>query len=244
MAIKNNLILLLTVMISSVLLAFINYIQGYQNIIIYMSDYNKLLSAEAILDRIFVNKDFDQNEHMEGNSVLHFISPYTFYLVSIFWGSISFIMIKKTYHQLVFSRVKLQRDALRIIRGPYILNVTLFVLIYVGSIFMFIFLNDVLEFDYPEQIIRQFLFFIIASTLISLGLSSIMFYLYLRFQETIALLIVFILISALFIMDLQLKNISLVFISKDSYFFGGMIVGIFLIILSHVLLRNLKYKIV
>lgn len=231
-------------MISSVLLAFINYIQGYQNIIIYMSDYNKLLSAEAILDRIFVNKDFDQNEHMEGNSVLHFISPYTFYLVSIFWGSISFIMIKKTYHQLVFSRVKLQRDALRIIRGPYILNVTLFVLIYVGSIFMFIFLNDVLEFDYPEQIIRQFLFFIIASTLISLGLSSIMFYLYLRFQETIALLIVFILISALFIMDLQLKNISLVFISKDSYFFGGMIVGIFLIILSHVLLRNLKYKIV
>lgn len=231
-------------MISSVLLAFINYIQGYQNIIIYMSDYNKLLSGEAILDRIFVNKDFDQNEHMEGNSVLHFISPYTFYLVSIFWGSISFFMIKKTYHQFVFSRVKLQRDALRIIRGPYILNVTLFVLIYVGSIFMFIFLNDVLEFDYPKQIIRQFLFFIIASTLISLGLSSIMFYLYLRFQETIALLIVFLLISALFIMDLQLKNISLVFISKDSYFFGGMIVGICLIILSHLLLRNLKYKIV
>ncbi|WP_057911518.1 hypothetical protein [Peribacillus muralis] len=243
MAIKNYPILLLTVLISSVSLAFINYIQGYQHIMIYMSDYNESLQAEAILDRIYVNKDFNQIEHMEGNSVLHFISPYTFFLASIFWGSISFLMVKKTYHPFVFSRVKLQREALRIIRGPYILHVTLFVFIYVASIITFVFVNGELEFDDPGSIIKQFLFFIFASTLISLGLSSIMFYLYLKFQETIALLIVFILISVLFIMDLQLKKISVVFISGDAYFVGGMIVGICLMILSHLLLRNLKYKI-
>lgn len=243
MAIKNYPILLLTVLISSVSLACINYIQGYQHIIIYMNDYNESLPAEAILDRIFVNKAFNQIEHMEGNSVLHFISPYTFYAASIFWGSISFLMIKKAYHPFVFSRINLQREALKIIRGRYILPVTLFVFIYVSSIFTFVFVHGALEFEYPASIIRQFLFFGIASILISLGLSSILFYHYLKFQETMALLTVFILISILFIIDLQLKTFSIVFISGDAYFVGGMIAGICLMILSHFLLRNLKYKI-
>lgn len=243
MAIKNRIVLSIIIILSAFLLGFINFMQGYKNIITYMNDFNVFLTKEAVFDRIFVNTDFVQLEYMEGNSVLHFISPFTCYMFAIFWGSFYYLILKKNYHQFIYSRINTKQEALKILRGPYVQNVVLFVVMYVTSIFMFTYFNDVLVYEDMLQIIKRSVFLAISSTLISIGLSLLMFYVYLKFNETIALLAIFIWILFLFILDLNWKAVSIVFIGDDTYFVGGIITGIVLIILSHLFLKNVKYEI-
>ncbi|MBD8007617.1 hypothetical protein [Bacillus norwichensis] len=243
MVIKNKIRLSIIIISSALLLGFINFKQGYKNIITYMNDYNVVLAKEAVFDRIFVNTDFAKLEYMEGNSVFHFISPFTFYILAIFWGSFYYLLLKKNYHQLIYSRINTKHEALKILRGPYVQNVILFVVMYVASIFLFIYLNDVLVFQDMWHFIRRSVFLAISSLLITIGLSSLMFYIYLKCNETIALLVIFISILFLFIVDLNWKTVSIVFIGNDTYFVGGIITGSVLIFLSHLFLKNVKYEI-
>ncbi|GIP64627.1 hypothetical protein J32TS6_31820 [Virgibacillus pantothenticus] len=243
MAIKNRIKLSIIIISSAFLLGFINFKQGYKNIITYMNDYQVVLTKEAVFDRIFVNTDFAKLEYMEGNNVFHFISPFTCYMLAIFWGSFSYLLLKKNYHPFIYSRINTKQEALKKLRGPYVQNVVLFVGVYVATIFLFIYLNDVLVYQDMLKFIKRIIFLTISSILISIGLSSLMFYVYLKWNEIIALLVIFISILCLFIVDLNWKTISIVFIGDDTYFVGGIITGFVLIFLSHLLLKNVKYEI-
>lgn len=243
MAIKHRIKLIIVIILSALLLGFMNFKQGYKNIVTYMHDHHVVLTKEAVFDRIFVNIDFVTHDYMEGNSVFHLISPFTCYMLAIFWGSFYYLILKKNYHQMIFSRIKTKQEALKILRGPYVQNVVLFVVMYVASIFIFIYLDDVLIYQDIRPFIKKSVFLSISTILICIGLSSFMFYIYLKFNETIALLITFISILFLFIVNLNLKVISIVFIGDDSFFVGGIITGFILILLSHVMLKNVKYEV-
>ncbi|MBO1004549.1 hypothetical protein ACFSKI_21885 [Pseudogracilibacillus auburnensis] len=243
MAIKNRIILSIIIISSAILLGFINFKQGYKNIVTYMNDYHVVLTKEAVFDRIFVNTDFVKLEYMEGNSVFHFISPFTCYMLAIFWGSFYYLLLNKNYHQFIYSRIKNKQEALKIVRGPYVQNVVLFIVMYVATIYLFIYFNDVLVYQDMLKFIKRSVFLTVSSILLSIGLSSLMFYVYIKWNEIMALLVIFISILFLFIVDLNWKMISIVFIGDDTYFVGGIIIGFVLIFLSHLFLKNVKYEI-
>lgn len=243
MAIKNRILIDFLIVLSALSLGFINFKQGYKNIITYMNDNAIILTKEAVFDRIFVNTDFVNLEYMEGNQVFHFISPFTYYVLTIFWGSFFYLLLKKNYHQLVYSRINTKQEAFQKVMGSFVRNITLFVVAYVVSIFLFIYFNDVLAFQEMQKVINHIIFFSISSILISIGLTLLMFFLYLKYNEVIALLVIFISILFLFIVDLNWKTVSIVFIGEDTYHLGGIIVGSILIILSYLLLRNVKYEV-
>ena len=156
---KKQITIILIIVLSALLLGFINFKQGYQNIITYMNDHDVVLTKEAVFDRIFVNTDFIKLEYMEGNSVFHFISPFTYYMLAIFWGSFFYLLLKKNYHQLIYSRIGTKQEALKILRGPYVQSIVLFVVMYMTFIFLFIYFIDVLAFqDIPQFIKRSSLF--------------------------------------------------------------------------------------
>lgn len=243
MAIKNRIVLNFLIILSAFSLGFINYKQGYKNIITYMNDNDIILTKEAVFNRIFVNTDFVNLDYMEGNHVFHLISPFTCYVLTIFWGSFFYLVLKKNYHQLIYSRVNTKQEAFKKLMGPFVQNIFLFVVIYVGSIFLFIYFNDVLAFHDMPKVIKQSVFFSISSIFISIGLNLLMFFIYLKYNETIALLVVFISIIFLFIVNLNWNTVSIVFIGEDTYHLGGIIMGAILIILSYLFLRNVKYEV-
>lgn len=240
---KKNILIKLTVVFSAIILGYINFRQGYKSIVAFMKDNNIILYKEAVFNRIFVNTDFVNLEYMEGNSLFHFISPFSFYALSVFWGSCSYLMIKKSYHQFLFSRTKLQKESLKIIRGNYIKMITLFNSLYVLSILFFIYFSELLiEHNFFKLLVVSFTL-IISSTLISIGISSISFYFYLKYDESISQLITLTSIMFIFILDLKWDRMSVVFIDQDKYFLGGISIGIGLILISYFLNKNIKYEI-
>lgn len=243
MIIKNRAKLYVAIISTALFLGFINFKQGYKSIITYMNDNDVMLTKEAVFDRVFINTDFASIDYMEGKNVLHFISPFTFYMLAIFWGGFYYLLLKKDYHQLIYSRINSKQEALKIIRGPYIQNIILFVGTYVVSVFLFIYFNDFLGYIDMTKILKQSLFWVISSVLICIGLTLLMFNIYLRFSEITALLVTIITILLLFIIDLNWSKGSLVFIGEDLYFISGIISGIVLITISHLLLKNIKYEI-
>ena len=240
---KKNILIKLTVVFSAIILGYINFRQGYKSIVTFMKDNNIILYKEAVFNRIFVNTDFVNLEYMEGNSLFHFISPFSFYALSVFWGSCSYLMTKKSYHQFLFSRTELQKESLKIIRGNYIKMIALFNSLYVLSILFFIYFSELLIEHHFIKLLMMSFILIISSTLISMGISSISFYFYLKYDESISQLITLISIMFIFILDLKWDRMSVVFIDQDKYFLGGISIGIGLILISYFLNKNIKYEI-
>lgn len=233
----------LIIVSSAVGLGYINFKQGYKSIITFMKDNNIILFNEAVFNRIFINTDFIQLEYMEGNSLFHFISPFIFYSLSIFWGSCSFLMIKKNYHQFVHSRTRFQKESLKIIRGNYIIMTALFNFAYVLSVLFFIYFSELSFNNNFIELLTISLMIMLSSTLISIGISSLSFYFYLKYDEVFSQLFNFIVILSIFIVDIKWDNVSIVFIDSDKYFIGGILTGIGLIIISLFLNKTIKYEI-
>lgn len=240
---KNTIFTRMMIIVSALILGYINFRQGYKSILIFMKDNNIILSKEAIFNRIFINTDFVYLEYMEGNSLFHFISPFIFYVISIFWGSFSYLKVKKNYHQFLHSRTKLQKQSLRILRGSYIKVIVLFNTVYIFTILFLIYFSQ-LNFEHRFiDLIKVSGMMILSSTLISIGISSISFYFYLKYEESISLLVTFILIISIFIVNLKMSKISVVFIGQDAYFTGGIIIGLALILISLALINKVKYEV-
>lgn len=242
MVIKNRIKLYFLNMSTAIFLGYINFKQGYKSIITYMNDYSVVLTKEAVFDRIFVNTGFDKLDYMEGNNVFHFISPFTFYMAAIFWGALYYFILKKNYHQLIYARVNSKQKALKIIRGPYVHNIALFVTTYIMSIILFIHFSSDLDYIDQIQMIKQSSFLAISSVLICVGITLLIFHIYLKYSEVIALLVAFISIILLFVIDLNWNTTNIVFIGDDSYFIGGAVIGIILILIAHLILKNAKYE--
>src|SRR5690625_4048493 len=127
MAIKKQVLLQVIIGLSAVALGFINFNQGYKSILVYMNDHNVILTKEAVFDRVFLNTDFINLDYMEGNQVFHFISPFMYYVLAIFWGSFFYLSLKKNYHQLIYSRTNTKKNSLKKLMGPFIVNIICFV---------------------------------------------------------------------------------------------------------------------
>lgn len=243
MAIKKQVLLQVIIGLSAGALGIINFNQGYKSIIVFMNDHNVILTKEAVFDRVFVNTDFINLDYMEGNQVFHFISPFMYYVLAIFWGSFFYLLLKKNYHQLIYSRTNTKKNALKKLMGPFVVNIICFVGVYVGTIFLLIYFKDSLAFRDMLSMLKQSVFFSISSIFISTGLTFLMCFLYLRFNEMIALLIIFMSIILLFFVDLNWKAVSIVFVGEDIYHLGGIIIGIILTIVSYLFLMNTKYEV-
>ena len=73
-------------------------------------------------------------------------------------------------------------------------------------------------------------------------ITLLIFHIYLKYSEVIALLVAFISIIILFVIDLNWNTTNIVFIGDDSYFIGGAVIGIILILIAHLILKNAKYE--
>lgn len=78
--------------------------------------------------------------------------------------------------------------------------------------------------------------------LICVGITLLIFHIYLKYSEVITLLVAFISIILLFVIDLNWHTTNIVFIGDDSYFIGGAVIGIILILIAHLILkmRNMR----
>ncbi|KUF29642.1 MULTISPECIES: hypothetical protein [Lysinibacillus] len=240
---KGKLIKYGVIILSALTLGYINFKQGFQKIIIYMDDYDVILPKEAVFDRIFININFSMYEYMEGNSPFHYIGPFMFYLLAIFWGAYHFLLLKKGYYQFVFLRAHTKKEAFRFIKGSYIKNSIVFIFVYYVSIFGFIYTINSLEFLDVQTLLLKMIFLALTSVLLVIGLTQLMFCIYLKFNEVIALFVMFIGILCLFAINLNINGLSLVFIGEDPFFKSGITLGVLIIVVSKIMLRNAKYEI-
>lgn len=94
-----------------------------------------------------------------------------------------------------------------------------------------------------QTLLLKMIFLALTSVLLVIGLTQLMFCIYLKFNEVIALFVMFIGILCLFAINLNINGLSLVFIGEDPFFKSGITLGVLIIVVSKIMLRNAKYEI-
>lgn len=227
----------------AIIISYLNYKQGFKAIQVYSSDRQIDLGYLEIFDRIFINLNFSQLEYMEGNSPFHYIGPFLFFLCVIFVGSYPFLALKKTYFQFIYVRSNHKLKALLYMLQGFLSRITVFVIVYAISMLGWLFQNNLSAITSNTEILMKITFFSIAAIFISSALTILLLFLYIKWDEIIAIVGVLLALFTVFVINVSFPNSSIVFIGQDHYFSTGIVTGLTLVVLSFTAVYKTKYKI-
>lgn len=227
----------------AIVISYLNYKQGFKAIQVFSSDRQIDLGYLEIFDRIFINLNFSQLEYMEGNSPFHYIGPFLFFLCVIFVGSYPFLALKKTYFQFIYVRSNHKLKALLYMLQGFLSRITVFVIVYAISMLGWLFQNNISAITSNTEILMKITFFSIAAIFISSALTILLLFLYINWDEIIAIVGVLLALFTVFVINVSFPNSSIVFIGQDHYFSTGIVTGLTLVVLSFTAVYKTKYKI-